>query len=67
MIVLVLTAALSLALNTRKLLKVITARLQEMVTDLGPDAEFREPFLGSGSVALAVLSHNRTSPSCLDQ
>jgi site-specific DNA-adenine methylase len=39
-----------------KLWKVITTRLQEMVTDLGPNAEFQEPFLGSGSVVLAALS-----------
>jgi DNA adenine methylase len=41
-----------------KLLKVINSRLQQMVADVGPDAEFREPFLGSGAVALAVLSQN---------
>jgi DNA adenine methylase len=41
-----------------KLLKFVNLRLQRMFAQLGPDAEFREPFLGSGAVALAVFGQN---------
>jgi DNA adenine methylase len=41
-----------------KLCKDIIPRLQRMLGERGADAEFREPFLGSGAVALAVLSKN---------
>ena len=41
-----------------KLLKVINSQLQRMVADLGPDAEFREPFFGAGSVGLSLLAAN---------
>ena len=42
-----------------KLLKVINGRLQRMFADLGPDAEFREPFFGAGAIGLSLLAENR--------
>ena len=41
-----------------KLLKHINSRLQRMVADLGPDAEYREPFFGAGAVGLSLLAAN---------
>ena len=41
-----------------KLLKVINSRLQRMVAELGPDAEYREPFFGAGAVGLSLLAAN---------
>lgn len=41
-----------------KLLNVIASRLQRMFADLGPDAEYREPFFGAGAVGLFLLAAN---------
>jgi DNA adenine methylase len=41
-----------------KLLKIIHSRLQRMVADIGPDGEYREPFLGAGAVGLSLLAAN---------
>jgi DNA adenine methylase len=41
-----------------KLLKHINTRLQRMSANLGPDAEYREPFLGAGAVGLSLLAAN---------
>ncbi len=41
-----------------KLRKVINARLQRMLGDLGPNAEFREPFFGAGAIGLSLLDEN---------
>lgn len=41
-----------------KLLRVITSRLHNMLADVGPDAEYREPFFGAGAVGLSLLAAN---------
>jgi site-specific DNA-adenine methylase len=41
-----------------KLRRVINERLQGMLGDIGPDAEYREPFLGGGAVGLSLLAEN---------
>jgi DNA adenine methylase len=41
-----------------KLLKIINSRLQRMIAEFSPDAEFREPFFGAGSVGLSLLAAN---------
>ena len=41
-----------------KLLTAINSRLQRMFGDIGPDAEYREPFFGAGSVGLFLLAAN---------
>jgi site-specific DNA-adenine methylase len=41
-----------------KLLAEILSRLQRMFALLGPEAEFREPFLGGGAVGLSLLAGN---------
>ena len=42
-----------------KLLKHINSRLERMVSDLGSDAEYREPFFGAGAVGLSLLAGNQ--------
>jgi DNA adenine methylase len=39
-----------------KLWKVINSRLRRMFADVGPDAEYREPFFGAGAVGLSLLA-----------
>src|SRR4051794_21608393 len=38
-----------------KLVKKIVTRLESIFQDLSPSAEYREPFLGSGAVAMSFL------------
>jgi DNA adenine methylase len=44
----------------------ILARLTPMFDDLGPEAEYREPFLGGGAVAIAVLKYHPDRPAWLN-
>ena len=41
-----------------KLRKVINTRLQRMLAEVGPDAEYREAFFGAGGLGLSLLAAN---------
>src|SRR4051794_4290493 len=49
-----------------KLVRKITARLESMVQALSPSAEYREPFLGPGSIAMTFLKHQRDRPAWIN-
>ena len=49
-----------------KLLKAIFPRLTRMATACGPQAEYREPFLGGGAVGLSLLSEGLTTRAWLN-
>jgi DNA adenine methylase len=44
----------------------INSRLQTLCADLSPMAEYREPFLGSGAVAISFLKHQPGRPAWLN-
>jgi DNA adenine methylase len=48
------------------MLRHILPRLARMILDIGPDAEYREPFLGGGAVAMAILKEHPGRPGWLN-
>jgi DNA adenine methylase len=49
-----------------KLVRTIAARLESFLRELSPSAEYREPFLGSGAVALSFLQHQAGRPAWIN-